>query len=221
MTQRNDKSGLVALFDVDNTLLNSRPKIRADIVRAMAALGKVIRPEEADGEWRKLAQRYGISWKEFDEATTKYRKSWQDSLRDGEAPLFDDAVPCFDTLKGAGVELGILTRSTPEYTQTKLEFYGLGKYFQNIEVVPVDARDKIDGATGLVRRIGTKGIRRISFIGDKLEDVQVAEPVQEAFSINSEGIYVNRNNKPISGYGGIVVNGLEEAARYILRENGR
>lgn len=131
---------IAAVFDMDGTLVNSEKKIRLDVAEAMKSLGVRISPEEIAGNWYDLAQRYGIDNEVFDREFEK-RKSWEDSLRDGEVSLFSDTLNCLDTLQDHGITLAILTRSNPEYTHAKINYFGLERYFKDrVAITPVKSK---------------------------------------------------------------------------------
>jgi len=195
MTRQNNK-GLVAVFDVDNTLIDSGMKLKNDVVGAFSRLGMEIGVDDVVGDWFALAESYGFDREEFDNALGN-RKSWEESLRDGEAPLFDDVYECLDQLQGAGVALGVLTRSIPKYTRTKLNYHGLEKYFgDRMAVTPVQVkRGKEQEAIQLIQQVGPEIVERAYFIGDKVEDVVVDNVVHREFWIQTHGVYVDRKGR--------------------------
>ncbi|MFH1290234.1 MAG: HAD family hydrolase [Nanoarchaeota archaeon] len=196
---RRNQSGIVAVFDVDKTLLDSGRKLQIDVVEAMGRLGTHIAPEEVSGDWYGLAEAHGLDRDEFDRELDK-RKSWERALRDGDAPLFDDVIPCLDRLQDEGVRLAVLTRSTPEYTEAKLEHYRLRRYFgDNVAVTPFKSPGgKGQEAIELVRGLGFDTIERAYFIGDNPEDVIVDAAVHDALGIQTHGVHLDRNGEGFS-----------------------
>jgi phosphoglycolate phosphatase-like HAD superfamily hydrolase len=191
MTTKNQ--GLVAVFDVDGTLIDSGMKLKTDALGAFQRLGVQVKPEQLNGDWYAFASQYGISEKEFDREFDK-RKSWEQSLRDGEAPLFPDTIPCLESLKARGVRLAVLSRSVPKYTLQKLDYHNLRNYFEHIEVVDPKAASKASGALNLVSRLGPETISRAFFIGDREEDVNVIGDVSQNYEIDTRGVHVSRNH---------------------------
>ena len=81
----NKRNKQVMIFDLDNTLIDSGAKLIADIVKTFARLGYKVTPEEiAQYEnWYERAETYGISKEIFDKSFNQ-RKTWKESLNDGE-----------------------------------------------------------------------------------------------------------------------------------------
>ncbi len=192
----------LAIFDVDNTLLDSSLKLSYDVVNALAGCGVQIRPEEVKGDWYALAQSYGVSKDQFSAEFNK-RKSWERSLLDGEVPIFPETIACLETLRQKGVRMAVLSRSIPEYTDQKLKFYGLDKYFDGVVNVDPKAESKVEGALELVRELDTSKFSRIYCIGDKEEDVSVTKEISKEYGLNSHGIYVNRQGGKLEGYASV------------------
>ena len=187
----------LAVFDLDNTLIDSDKKLRMDIVNAMKLLGHELSPEEVSGDWYTLARGYGVSKAQFDWALDR-RKSWARSLEDEEVGLFEDTVPCLEGIKEGGVGLALLSRSIPDYTYQKLRHFGLEKYFKAVETVHPKTQSKREGAIKIVKSFYPKGLNKAYFLGDREEDVIIAEDVSLELGIKTEGIWVNRTAKPIT-----------------------
>ena len=190
----------VLVFDLDGTLIDSTPKLTGEVIRAFAKLGKDISEKQIipNKRWYELAAQYGIPKEDFKREFDK-RKSWEDSLRDGEVPLFSDALPCLETLLNRGVTLAALTRSAPEYTKAKMDFHRLEKYFEDrVAITPITAKSKRIEAIGLMERIGCESIKCAYFIGDRTEDIVLAKEISNLYDfIKTNGIYINREELPI------------------------
>jgi len=193
------KQNKLAVFDLDNTLIDSKRKLTLDIVGAFERLGQYITPEQITGNWYKLAEEYGISKEKFDEAFDQ-RKTWEDSLKSGDVIIFPETYEVLESLKGRDIRLALLSKSIPKYTQQKLDHFGLTKYFEGIKTVHPREPSKKQGALELIRELGPSTIERASFIGDKEEDVTIANDVYKKYSINSQGIYVNRDGGKLQAY---------------------
>ena len=182
----------VGIFDLDGTLINSNAKVRRDFIETMARLGVDVTHEESLEKWEKIAEKHGISadqlYKTFDE-----RKSWEQSLKDGEVEIFPETHSILDYLRSNGVELALLSRSLPKYTDVKLDYFGLRRYFGAIETISPSAPSKIRGARTLIEKINPEKIGHAWFVGDKEEDVSISRDIEREFGITSNGIYVNRN----------------------------
>jgi phosphoglycolate phosphatase-like HAD superfamily hydrolase len=213
----------IAIFDLDNTLIDSSSKLREDFVGAMQRLGVRLSPEEANrGDWYATAADYGFSKREFD-ASFDQRDSWEESLAKGVVKLFPDTVKSLESLREGSVNLGLLSKSIPRYTGLKLGYFGIDHYFSHIKTVHPREPSKREGAIHLVQRMSPDpkhnySIRHYNtyFIGDKAEDVTVATPVREEYGCNSKGIYVNRAGQKLRGYRS--VKDLAEVTEIILKD---
>ncbi len=199
MTNTSNYNGIVAVFDIDGTTLNTMPKMRADIKGAFSRLGHIVADEQiaAQKGWYGLAGQLGINQEDYDREFDK-RKSWEQSLRDGEAPLFEDTLPCFELLLSGGATLAALTKSSPEYTRAKLDYHGLYQYFgDRVAVTDIKSPSKRAEALQLINQIGKPNIKQAYFIGDRTEDVIVASDVQSELYVPSQRVYLNRERKPV------------------------
>lgn len=201
MNQKNIKR--LAVLDIDGTLIDSARKLRQDTIDAFERLGvKGITHEEIRSakSWYELVEKYGLDKEKFDREFDK-RKSWEQALRDGDAPLFEDTIPCLEQLASQGTILAALTRSFPEYTKAKLDYHGLSKYFKDrVAITPINAPSKEKEANQLIELVKRDNLLgKAYFVGDKAEDVTIAKSVQSRWNLNSTGIYLNRENVAISG----------------------
>lgn len=207
----------LAVFDLDNTLIDSGAKLRADFVGAMYHLGIKITPEETNQPWYEIAQKYGYSRKQFDTAFDK-RKTWEQSLVDGEVPIFPETRECLEELKNNDITLALLSKSIPAYTKTKLDYFDLQKYFEVVETIHPKEPSKIEGAKKILQILNPDSILRSYFIGDKEEDVIVAKALENSREryYFCRGIYVNRNESKLQGYPN--ARNIKEVNKIILRE---
>lgn len=210
MTYQNGQK--IVVFDLDNTLIDSKRKLTLDVVETFERLGKRITPEQVPENWYKLVEEYGFSREEFDE-TFNERKNWEDSLKGGDVTIFPDTYKTLESLKNKKIRLALLSKSIPEYTQQKLDYFGLTKYFERVKTVHPTVPSKKQGALELIEESNPSTIKQAYFIGDKREDVTIAEDVNERYSINSQGIYVNRDNQKLQGYHNI--NSLERVLEIV------
>ncbi len=220
----NQNKGLVAVFDMDNTLIDSGKKLESDVANAMSRLGITISSEEARAkDWYGMAEKYGVSREQFGESFGK-RKTWTQSLRDGEAPIFPETYETLDILQSKGIRLGLLTKSDPAYTKEKIDYFNLERYFgDRIAITPVSEKNKNREALELMRRLSPETLARAYFVGDRPEDVLVTEPVEREIGVKSKGFYLNRNGlivpEEVRGYRAI--KSLSEVPIIIVgEENG-
>ncbi|MFH1325467.1 MAG: HAD hydrolase-like protein [archaeon] len=196
MTYETQRKRKVAIFDLDETLIQSSLKLRTDVANTLRKLGVEISPEEVKGDWYKLAESYGINRYVFDAKFTESRKTWEQSLKDGEVPIYHGVYNLLDKLKKEGVELVLLSKSKTEYTQQKLDYFDLNKYFSDVETVHPKEPSKYQGARNLMERLNPGTISELSFIGDKAEDVAPVLKMRKEYNIPvTHGILIRRNLK--------------------------
>lgn len=196
--------GSIAVFDLDNTLIDSGRKLEADVIGAFSRLGYTVSPEEVKQykSWYEHAAKYGIPKEVFEKAFDQ-RKSWEQSLRDGEVPIFPETHSVLERLKERDIKLALLSKSIPEYTDPKLDFFDLRKYFQEVLTIHPREPSKDPAAIEIVKRINPETIEGAYFIGDRAEDVTCERAVREAYKedrIETKGIYVSRNGGALEGY---------------------
>ncbi len=199
MKMKNIYKKKVAIFDVDGTLIDSKTKIIKDVINAFKRLGKSITPEQIRGNWYDLANKYKISNKNFDNALSQ-RKSWEQALKNGDAPIFPETHRVLDKLKKKGVRMSILSKSTPRYTNTKLDYFDLKKYFEQVITINPDSPNKTQGSIEVIEAMDPKTIQKAYFIGDKKEDVTIANDINEKYKLSTQGIYVNRQGETLEGF---------------------
>lgn len=146
----------VALFDLDETLFDHREAVRAAIAAHLAAEYPKIDPAGQQDRWDALEElhyaRYltgeldylgqrrarargfltplGIELADdaaaelwFERYLHGYRAAWT---------LFDDALPCLDTLHAAGVRLGLITNGELDFQLAKLDATALTGRFEHV-----------------------------------------------------------------------------------------
>ncbi len=206
----------LAIFDLDNTLIDSAAKLRADVIGAMHRLGVEIASDQIGKNWYEMAANYGFSKEEFDEAFDQ-RDTWEQSLEAGVVSIFPETIASLNQLRNAGIPLGLLSKSIPQYTEAKLKHFGLGKYFDYTETVHPKEPSKEIGANNLMKHFGVNGRKnQVYFIGDRSEDVAVATTTRRNFRCNARGIYINREGIRIPYYTN--AKNLHEVNDYILSD---
>src|SRR3989344_2378970 len=211
----NKRNKQVMIFDLDNTLIDSGAKLIADIVKTFARIGYKVTPEEiAQYEnWYERAETYGISKEIFDKSFNQ-RKTWKESLNDGEISIFPETYKVLNDLKQSGLRLSLLSKSIPEYTNLKLKHFDLSRYFEYVSTIHPKEPSKNSAAINLIRKMNPETIEKAYFIGDKEEDVIAEKAVREEFKdyeLTTRGIYINRKGNKLGGY--ISINSLDELYR--------
>ena len=195
------------VFDLDGTLIDSSKKLEDDIIQAFNKLGYSISPTEAKEEWNSLAKKYNLTMKAILEAIEP-RKPWKDSLKDGEVIIFPETLYILDKLKKNGRNrLCLLTKSLPEYTRAKLDYFNLSPYFEIKLTINLEEKSKDSAAIDIIKILKAAMTEKAYFIGDKEEDIMVEKAVNEEFGnydLTAKGIYINREGKKLENYTSII-----------------
>jgi len=195
----------IAIFDLDGTLIDSDRWLSRELIETFKGLGVSITEEEANIEGKrdkyKLAYKHGFSKKELDRSyrqNVKCLYTLNNALRSGELALYPEILRTLASLRKNGVALGLLPRATRERdVALKVQRLRLGEYFEDrIVVVPNNGHNtKYKGAVDLLIKMqGQNG--KVYCIGDRAEDVVVADDLKGNNQIDAEGIYVHRLNSP-------------------------
>jgi putative hydrolase of the HAD superfamily len=148
---------LLALFDLDDTLMDHRSAVSRGILRHVDETRAFPLPdrEHSVALWHELEDRHyhrylsreltfagqrraraldfaaahGITLSEVE--ADAWFDSYFESYR-GAWELFDDAMPCLDRLADAGVRVGVVTNGEADYQRVKLERTGLGDRFEHV-----------------------------------------------------------------------------------------
>ncbi|MET4639139.1 HAD family hydrolase [Mycetocola sp. 2940] len=147
----------LALFDLDDTLMDHRGAVSRGILRHVDSTGAfpLHDRDRSVALWHELEDRHYHRYlsKELTFAGQRRARArdfaaahgvtlsaveadaWFDTYFEsyrGAWELFDDAVPCLDRLADAGVRLGVITNGEADYQRVKLERTGLGARFEHV-----------------------------------------------------------------------------------------
>ena len=103
------------VFDLDNTIIDSKGKLDRDLIKTFNRLGYSLSEKDLKKDWHEIISSYGISKNVFNKEFAK-RKSWEDSIKNGEVKLFPDTVYALEKLKKKGHQILLLSTSIPEWT---------------------------------------------------------------------------------------------------------
>ena len=191
----------VAIFDLEGTLVDSDNWLAQELMTVMKNLGVPITEQEAKIEGKRdkyaLAAQHGISEENLDEGYgSPQLNTWEYALSSGEVNLYPETLSTLNHLKDKGVILGLLSRATRESdVALKVRHFGLEGFFGDRIVVVSDSVRKDEEALKLLGKLPAQ-IDTAYFIGDRAEDVTVADYIKNKRGINSKGIYVNRIGYP-------------------------
>lgn len=132
---RSPRSCAAALFDLDGTLVDSRPAILRSVCHVLAELGHVP-PPLPDLHWfvgpplehgfRRLLAAYGDD--RVEAAVVSYRRHYAaHGLLDG--PPFAGIPALLETLVSAGVRLFVATSKREDFAVRAVEAFGLARHF--------------------------------------------------------------------------------------------
>ncbi|MBS3094240.1 HAD family hydrolase [Candidatus Pacearchaeota archaeon] len=211
----------LAVFDIDGTILDSRERMARELVWTAEQLGVNTDYNIAlanYNKWSKFMEVYNITKSDFFNVKGQ-GKTWKESLESKEARLYKDTLPCLEELSQRGIILATLTKSKPEYTWEKINYFGLEKYFgDRVAISDVKSSSKLEDAKKLVSQVGLENISKAYFIGDQTGDVTIAPEIGQEFSVNPNGIWINReySGTPQELINFTQINSLEELSKIIL-----
>ena len=147
----------LALFDLDDTLLDHRGAVSRGIVEYVGGLDDFVveDQERSVALWHELEDRHYHRYLAGELSFAGQRRAraldfaaahgvtladveadlWFDSYFEnyrGAWELFDDALPCLDRLADAGWRLGVITNGELDYQRVKLERTGLTDRFEHV-----------------------------------------------------------------------------------------
>ena len=224
-----DPAGITAVcLDIDDTLLDNASSSRA-------ALAALVGNDAAWPVWRRITDQHYQRWVagevDFDamcvDRTRAFFAAFGEDITRAEATerehrrmavmrdcwqLFDDARPCLDWLRGAGLRVAVITNAPGEYQRTKIAAVGLAEAFDALLISGERGAAKPDGA--LFREACAElGARpeQVVHVGDRLEADALG-----ATRAGMHGVWLNRHeNFPARPPEVSVITGLDELPELI------
>lgn len=183
-----------AIFDLDGTLVDSAPDIRASVNKMLVEEGL----PELDlatvisfigNGLPVLVQRvmahFRIADAEFARLSARVLEIYNASASEYTV-TYDGVREVLDELKAKGVRLGVCTNKPKEPAMHVLEGLGLSKYFD--VVVGGDTFDKRKpDPLPLLKTIGDTAIQDVLYVGDSEVDAETALRAQVTFALFTEG----------------------------------
>lgn len=176
----------LVMFDLDGTLVDSVPDLAAAVDRMLVQLGRQPAGVERVREWvgngarvlvrRALADDFehaGID----EEATLQALELFNEAYAGSHAlsRVYPGVVSTLDWLRGAAVELALITNKPERFVAPLLDEMGLGGYFRWIIGGDTLPQQKPDPAALLhVLRLAGVAAEQALFIGDSRNDVLAA-----------------------------------------------
>lgn len=216
-------------LDVDDTLMDNAASSRA-------ALRALVGNDAAWPVWRTTTEehyaRYVAGEIDFDvmctQRTRAFFAAFGESLSDEEAAererfrmaamqrawqLFDDASPCLDWLRGAGLRLAVITNAPGAYQRKKLGSVGLAGMF-DATVISGDRGVAKPDARIFDLACGELGLERdeVVHVGDRLDT-----DAEGAVRAGMRGVWLNRDREDRSVPEGVsVIEGLDELPELLV-----
>ncbi|MBR2334538.1 MAG: HAD-IA family hydrolase [Clostridia bacterium] len=170
------------LFDLDGTLIDSKPGILTSIRKTLDAFNIPYTEEIIDGM---VGPPFRVSMKEMlgigdmsviEQLITFYRTHYKaGDWRD--CKIYDGVVEMLTTLREKGYTLGLATSKPLQYTTIIMEELGLDKYFHYVGGATGDATSelKTDVINNVLMKLGVKDLDSVLMIGDRLYDIEGAK----------------------------------------------
>lgn len=170
------------LFDLDGTLIDSKPGILTSIRKTLDAFNIPYTEEIIDGM---VGPPFRVSMKEMlgigdmsviEQLITFYRTHYKaGDWRD--CKIYDGVVEMLTALREKGYTLGLATSKPLQYTTIIMEELGLDKYFHYVGGATGDATSelKTDVINNVLTKLGVKDLDSVLMIGDRLYDIEGAK----------------------------------------------
>lgn len=179
------------LFDLDGTLIDSKPGILTAIRKTLGAFDVPYTEEIIDqmvGPPFRISMRelLGIEDMSFIEKLIEvYRGHYKAGDWRG-CSVYDGAEDMLVALKREGYTLGLATSKPLQYTTIIMEELGLDKYFDYVGGATGDATAelKTDVINVVLERLGVTDLDGVLMVGDRLYDIEGAK----ASGVDSMGI---------------------------------
>ena len=173
------------IFDLDGTLIDSAPDVRASINRVLAGMGRrELTLEESKDMvgWggRVLAEKALAKTGEagtpedIDRALDGFLTTYANHPADNTV-VFPGVIEALENLKAAGVRMGICTNKPTATTPPVLEALGLAQYFDVVSCGDAVPHKKPDGRHVhlVVEELGAS-VETVVMIGDSENDISAA-----------------------------------------------
>lgn len=186
------------LFDLDGTLIDSKPGILTSIRKTLDHY-QVPYTEEVINKM--IGPPFRVSMRELlgiedtslvEELILYYRKHYQaGDWRD--CRIYDGVVEMLTTLREKGYTLGIATSKPLQYTTIIMEELALDRFFHHIGGATGDSTSELkkDVIRGTLTALGVSDLDSVLMVGDRLYDIEGANAV----GVDSMGILWGYGNK--------------------------
>jgi HAD superfamily hydrolase (TIGR01549 family) len=212
------------VFDLDDTLLHQKLWIAGKLQAAAESLPQLIPDREAfllralqsveegprDALIDEQAERLGLRPEGRDQLLEAYRAAVPE-----RSVLFPDVVPTLESLRRAGLKLGLLTDNPPASQRQKVKVCGLARWFEAIVYSQELGAEKPDGRgfAACAEGLGLP-VERLGFVGDN--------PYRDALGAHSAGygrVYVVRRHGTFYNFEASLLGALPGGSRFKLLDD--
>ena len=210
------------LFDLDGTLINSKPGITKCAQYALAAFG-IEEPDLDKLEFfigpplvESFQKHYGFAPDQARLAVDKYRERYH-AVGIFECELYPGVEEALRTLKNAGYRIAMASSKPEVSCRQILEHFGLISYFDEVAGATLDGRldSKISVLREVMRRMEITDVSEACLVGDTRFDVLGAKEA----GMDCLGVtYGFGTKEELLACGAVaVVNSMEEVRKYFVK----
>lgn len=187
------KDSTAILFDWDGTLLDSFPAGYHASITVLKHYGIEVDRERFlatySPNWYASYEKLGVPREEWDNAD----KMWRRTYRDQVSELFPFVVQLLESLRDAGLVLGLVTSGNRSRVRRELEAHELGSFFA-VVVCFEDTEEKKPHPAPLTRALDHLELdpRKTVYVGDRPEDIVMGQSVG-TFTVGVESEYGPRS----------------------------
>lgn len=169
------------LFDLDGTLLKTKPGIIWSLKKALSDLNLPIPPEDKLNLFLGPPLFYcftdicGLTPELADKASVIFRKYYETKGL-YNATVYDGIIPLLKRLREKGYRLGIATSKSDEFAKAVVRHFGLAEYFDSISGSPEDSPTwtKTDSILSVISSLGSDK-KSALMVGDRKFDIEGAK----------------------------------------------
>ncbi len=166
------------IFDLDGTLLDTGAGIKKAVKSALMDLGQDIPSEKKLNELigpplgEGLRQVLGIDDEHIDAIVNAFRQHYENGMM-YEASLYPEMEKLLNTVKEAGIALGVATAKPEKFAKPILERFSMNKYFYAIVGSSIDGpkKSKADLISDCLTMMDIEAANDVLYVGDRGSDM--------------------------------------------------
>ncbi|HEX3027440.1 MAG TPA: HAD hydrolase-like protein [Clostridia bacterium] len=172
----------IVLFDVDGTLLDTKPGILRCVKKALTGLGIPIPPESKLNLFMGPPIKYcftdvcGLDEETAEQAIRLFRADYEETGL-YQSTVYDGVRPLLENLSFRGLRLGVATSKAEHMAATVLKYHGLSDYFEAVGGAPRlnYQSTKADSIRSALRDMNAPLNRKTVLVGDRKFDAEGAK----------------------------------------------